>query len=85
MPSDTCCELREAVEQSLDYLFDEFGFAVTAVKPTTSAGRCLIMLSSVHRLRIIVKRGDLEVAIGSLSGSAAWVREDYEQIFQGYV
>ena len=73
MQSDTCAELLEAVRRSLDYLFDDFGFLVTAVKPASTDGRCLIVLSSEQcRFRIIFNRGDLEIAVGPLSAPVSW-------------
>jgi len=73
MQSDTCVELLEAVRQALDYLFADFGFLVTAVKPASTDGRCLIVLSSEQcRFRIIFNRGDLEIAVGSLSSPVSW-------------
>jgi hypothetical protein len=73
MQTDTCTELLDAVRRFLDYLFDEFGFSVMAVKPGSADGRCLIVLSSGQcRFRIIFNRGDLEMAVGSLSAPVSW-------------
>ncbi len=73
MHSDTCTELLETVRHFLDYLFDDFGFSVTAVKPASTDGRCLIVLSSGQcRFRIVFNRGDLEVAVGPLSAPVSW-------------
>lgn len=73
MPPDTCIEVLDAVKHFLHYLFDEFGFAVSVVKPGSGGGRCLIVLSSEQcRFRIIFNRGDLEVAVGPLSAPASW-------------
>lgn len=73
MQSDTCSELLEAVRHSLDFLFDDFDFLVTAVKPASTDGRCLIVLSSGQcRFRIIFNRGDLEIAVGPLSAPVSW-------------
>lgn len=73
MQSDICSELVETVKRSLDYLFDDFGFSVTAVKPGPVDARCLIVLSSGKcRFRIIFNRGDLEVTVGPLSAPVSW-------------
>jgi len=51
----------------------DFGFLVTAVEPASTDARCLIVLSSEHcRFRIIFNRGDLEIAVGSLSAPVSW-------------
>lgn len=76
MPSDTCSELIDALKHFLDYLFNDFGFVVSAVLPGTGGGRCLVVLSSKQcRLRVIFNRGDLEVAVGTLSAPVSWEDE----------
>jgi hypothetical protein len=73
MQSDTCSEVLDAVRHFLDYLFDDFGFVVSAVIPGSGGGRCLIVLSSERcRFRVIFNRGDLEVAVGTLSAPVSW-------------
>ncbi len=73
MQSDTCSEVLEATKQALGYLFDDFSFSITAVKPAASDGRCMIVLSSDQcRFRIIYNRGDLEVAVGPISAPVSW-------------
>lgn len=73
MQMDICTEVIDAVRQSLDYLFGEFGFSVTAVRPGSLDGRCLVVLSSEQcRFRIVFNRGDLEIAVGSLLAPVSW-------------
>ncbi len=73
MQTDTCSQVLESIKQALGYLFDDFSFSITTVKPATSDGRCMIVLSSDQcRFRVIYNRGDLEVAVGPLSAPISW-------------
>ena len=73
MQSDSCGEVLDEVKRALDYLFDDFGFEVMAVRPEPGGDRCLIVLSSDQcRIRVCFNRGDLEVAVGAASATISW-------------
>jgi hypothetical protein len=73
MPPRVCDELLATVKQYLSFLFEDFGFTVTTVKPVPEDWRCLIVLSSGQcRFRIIDSQGDLEFAVGPLSAPISW-------------